>query len=83
MEESKKLLKNVLIFKLKIVLSGSDVPGEGEHKIMDYIRRTTKKNEYDHKTTHCVFGMDADLIILTLSTHMPNIMIIREIIPVF
>lgn len=29
------------------MFSGSDVPGEGEHKILEYIRNITKLENYD------------------------------------
>jgi len=48
----------------KIIISGSDERGEGEHKIFDYIRKENKKAE-----SHVIYGLDADLIILCLN-HM-------------
>ena len=48
----------------KIIISGSDIPGEGEHKIFDYIR----KNSDIHKNqTTLIYGLDADLIMLCLN----------------
>ncbi|KAK1443818.1 5'-3' exoribonuclease [Babesia gibsoni] len=70
---------------LKIVVSGSDVPGEGEHKIMEYIRNDkTKRHEAvlngqkPHYISHCIYGLDADLIMLSLATHEPYICLLRE-----
>lgn len=50
-----------------IILSLSDVPGEGEHKLFDYIR--DKPEEHKDSTT-IIYGLDADLIMLCLN-HLP------------
>ncbi|KAK5579443.1 hypothetical protein RB653_009126 [Dictyostelium firmibasis] len=62
---------------LTIILSDSTVPGEGEHKIMDYIRQNHPILEKDG-VSHCFYGMDADLIFLGLESHLSNFYILRD-----
>jgi len=50
-----------------IILSLSDIPGEGEHKLFEFIR--DKPEEHKDSTT-IIYGLDADLIMLCLN-HLP------------
>lgn len=47
-----------------IIVSSSNEPGEGEHKIYEYIRAN---KDYHKATQTIIYGLDADLIMLTLN----------------
>lgn len=56
---------------LKVIFSNEKVAGEGEQKLMTYIRA--------HLTeSYCVVGLDADLIFLALATHVEKFYVLRE-----
>jgi 5'-3' exonuclease len=62
---------------LNILVSGSNEAGEGEHKLFDYIRKNPEKHAFE---TTVIYGLDADLIMLSIN-HLPispSIYLFRE-----
>ena len=74
----KKLKEDVSWQRCKIILSGAEVPGEGEHKIMLFIRNMKMQLDYNPNMRHCLYGLDADLIFLSLVSHEPHFVLLRE-----
>ena len=69
-------LKTSPIFSdIKIIFSDSNVPGEGEHKIYNYIKNNIKNL---NDKTLSVYGLDADLIMLSMASQQDNIFLLRE-----
>lgn len=58
---------------LKVVFSTEKQPGEGEHKLVDYIRKHGSDSD-----TFCINALDADLVMLSLATFKPNFYLLRE-----
>lgn len=56
---------------VKIIYSSYHTPGEGEHKILDYLRTLDKG-------THVIYGLDADLIFLAMTCQNKNMYLLRE-----
>lgn len=75
---AKKVSEDIDWQGCEIVLSGHEVPGEGEHKIMEYIRQSKSQPNYDPNVRHCLYGLDADLIMLGLLSHDPHFCLLRE-----
>ena len=70
-----------------IIFSDSSIPQEGEHKLLHHIKEGARlaidgneKEQLLYGTEHntIIYGLDGDLIYLSLTTHIPNIYLFRE-----
>jgi 5'-3' exoribonuclease 1 len=68
------LFTNKDLLPPKIIYSGHMTPGEGEHKIMDLMR----SGGIVGNGAHVLYGLDADLILLSLVSPLKNIFLMRE-----
>jgi 5'-3' exonuclease len=69
----KKISTDIRWKNIEVIFSNEKVPGEGEHTCYRYIRNFGNPTE-----SFCVSALDADLIMLSLGTHFPNMYILRE-----
>ena len=69
-EKIKEFCKNKK--NIKIYFSSSNVPEEGEHKLLQFIKKSNNNFNY------VIYGLDADLIFLSLACKKNNILLLRE-----
>ncbi len=65
-------------YSISSMLSDSLIPGEGEYKIFNYIKNNTESH---NNFIDIVYGLDADLIMLSLINNKSKIYLLRE--PIF
>ena len=58
----------------EVVVSGADEEGEGEHKIISYIKNLGVADPF----VDVIYGLDADLIMLSLTCNKNNLYLMRE-----
>ncbi len=61
----------------KMILSTSDTPGEGEHKIFQFFRNGDMDSK-NRQGAHIIHGLDADLILLSMVSQTDNLYLLRE-----
>lgn len=77
-----RLIKWAKDNKRKIIYSSWKEPGEGEHKLLHFMKdlksNDLKQDLKSNDLKHVIYGLDADLIFLALSADMKNIFLMRE-----
>lgn len=69
---------NELYKDIKVIFSGPDVPLEAEHKILQFIKENNTKGIWGENDRIIIYGLDADLIMLSMASHVNNIYLLRE-----
>jgi len=70
--ETSPLYSNILV-----IFNGADVPLEGEHKILEFLKfNSSILNQPENQII--IYGLDADLIMLSIVSHYNNIFLLRE-----
>jgi 5'-3' exonuclease len=67
----RELEKEIRIRFPYAILSPTQEPGEGEHKIFTEMKKTQRKRV-------CIYGLDADLILLSMFNSLPDFVLLRE-----
>jgi 5'-3' exonuclease len=71
----KDLAETLKFLYPNMTISGTDEPGEGEHKIFQWLRTSPA----EERKNICIYGLDADLVLIAIAqSHLGHIEIIRE-----
>lgn len=74
-----KKIREFVVNGVGVIFSPPSDPGEGEHKIMNFIRARSSP-EIDPvfgKLSHCIYSPDGDLIMLCMTTYLNEIYLLR------
>ena len=71
---TKHFSSNELYLDIEVVFSDWSQPGEGEHKIINHLKKYPTPSE----TKTVIYGLDGDLIMLSMSTQINNLFLLRE-----
>ncbi|KAL6640395.1 hypothetical protein ACP70R_021518 [Stipagrostis hirtigluma subsp. patula] len=71
-------LSKALEYYIRTRLNSDPCWKDIKHKIMSFIRGQRSRESYDPNTHHCLYGLDADLIMLALASHEIHFSILRE-----
>lgn len=60
----------------KVIFNSWKLPGEGEHKILNFLR--SNKSSIDDSIKTVIYGLDGDLIFLSMASQISNMYLLRE-----
>lgn len=69
----KKLSEDIRYEKIEVIFSNDRCEGEGEHKLLNFIRKYGDKED-----SFMIYSADADLIMLALASHFPKFYLLRD-----
>lgn len=69
----KRISEDPIWRNIEIIFSNEKVPSEGEHRLMSYIRKYGTDEDI-----YVMHALDADIIMLALSSHKPNFYVLRD-----
>lgn len=73
------IVKKRSILPPEVIYSSYKVPGEAEHKISDLLKDSTRfPKAHNLNGDHVIYGLDADLILISLLIPIRNIILYRE-----
>lgn len=71
----KDLAETLKFLYPNVTISGTDEPGEGEHKIFLWLRSLPA----EERKRICIYGLDADLVLIAIAqSHLGHMEVIRE-----
>ena len=70
------LNRHIDVLPAQTIYSNHLDPGEGEHKIMNLYRSNTSM--FQHEGIHVVYGLDADLVLLSTLSPLNRLYLVRE-----
>ena len=77
-----EIKKNRIYDSIKVIFDDANSPGEGEHKIIRFIKNNinikNNNNTNDLSGNIIIYGLDADLIMLSFVSHVNRIFLLRE-----
>lgn len=56
------------------------VPGEGSHKIVEYMRHLKNSENYSKNFKHCIFSGDTDFLMLGLAVNEIYVSLLQNVI---